>query len=140
MNKDDFSVGKINWIEEEIHTKESFVNKKHDISYLFLYSIRIFFIGFLAFLFYVLPNPIDLFSKIFGISEFIKEENLLKSFLYSFIFCLITILYSNSSIKYKHFFSVFIITSFILFLVISVGLQIINLNITTDNEEYIMLV
>jgi hypothetical protein len=140
MNNDSFSVGKINWIEEELNTKESFVYNKHDISYLFLYFMRCFFIGFLTFLFYLLPNTVEMFSRMFGLIDFIKEENLIKSFLFSMVFSLITIIYANFSMRYKHFFSVFIITGFILFVIISVCLEVVHLNVTTDNEEFIMLV
>ena len=138
MNKDDYSVGKINWMEEENNTKESFVYKKHGINYFILNLIRCIFIGFLTFLFYFLPNPMLMFSRMFHIIELIEHQYLLRAFLFAKAFSFATILYANFSIKYKHFFSVFVLTTFILFVIIFVGWEIIYL--TENNQEFILLV
>ncbi len=116
---DDLSVGKINWIEEEILSKENFINKKHEISYIYLHLNRFIFFAILTALFYCLPNPTPLFTRMFQLSEEkLEKRYFFNSLLFAKIFTVVTVLYSKISIKVKHCFNVFVLMTFLVFLII----------------------
>ena len=125
---DDINVGKINWIEEEILTKENFVNKKHDISYIYLHLTRFIFFGVLALLFYYLPNPTPLFTRIFQLpKDKLEKHYFFTSLLFAKFFTALTIIYSKISIKVKHLVNVFVLMTFLVFLIIYAIWEIIYL-------------
>lgn len=125
---DDINVGKINWIEEEILTKEQFINKKHEISYFYLYLNRFIFFAVLTALFYFLPNTTPLFNRMFQMPrENLEKRYFLTACLFAKLFTSVTILYSKISIKIKHFFNVFLMMTFLVFLIIYAIWEIIYL-------------
>ena len=129
MNTDDDSnVGKINWIEEAILSKENFINKKHEISFFSLHLNRLVFFVILAALFYWLPNPTPLFNRMFRLpQENLDKRYLFTSLLFAKIFTAVTILYSKISIKVKHCFNVLVLMTFLVFLIIYAVWEIIYL-------------
>jgi len=127
-NDDDFSVAKINWVEETKTTKQEFVYKKHEISHFSLYFNRMLFFGVLFAFFYYLPNPTPLFSRMFQLpKETIESRYMLTSLLFAKFFSIVTILYTKISMKVKHCFNVFLLAGFLVFILVYAVWEIIYL-------------
>jgi len=128
MPNDDITVGRINWIEESISTKQEFIYKKHDISFLYLQFVRLIFFGIILSEFYYLPNPTPLFTRMLKLpKEKIENHYFLTCLLLTNFFTLFTIIYNKISLKEKHCLNIFVLMSFLIFLIIYAVWEIIYL-------------